>query len=144
MSESVNSSNDPIDSLVLDEFISDYRFAHSVIENLLISLESSPADSNLLNKLFREVHSIKGNSHFLGFREMTDFLHALETVLDKLRSGELFFNSAIGDIVLKAIDQIADFIDDAKSNQRTNSEQAKLLRNDLINLVHMANLAKPN
>lgn len=144
MTEPVNSSNEPIDSHVLEEFISDYRFAHSEIENLLISLESNPADNNLLNKLFREVHSIKGNSHFLGFHEMTEFLHALETVLEKLRSGELFFNSAIGDIVLKSIDQIAGFINDAKNNQRCNSKQAESLRDDLINLVNMANLARPN
>ena len=144
MTEPVKSSTQTLDSHVLDEFISDYRFAHSEIENLLIALEANPTDSNLLNKLFREVHSIKGNSHFLGFQEMTEFLHALETVLDKLRSGELFFNSAIGDIVLKAIDQISGFIEDAKCNQRTHSEQAQSLRNDLINLVHMANLAKPN
>lgn len=144
MTEPVNSPNEPIDSHVLDEFISDYKFAHSEIENLLIALETSPADNTLLNKLFREVHSIKGNSHFLGFHEITNFLHILETVLEKLRGGELYFNSNIGDIILKAIDQISTFINDAKSNQCTNSEQIKLLQDDLINLVHMANLAKPN
>lgn len=144
MTEPVNPSYEHIDSYVIDEFLSDYRFAHSEIENLLLSLETNPGDIDLLNKLFREVHSIKGNSHFLGFSEMTIFLHALETVLEKLRNGELIFNSSISDIVLKAIDQIAGFIDDVKTNQHTNSEQAKRLQKDLLNLVHIANLAKPN
>jgi len=109
-----------------------------------LSLEANPKDIDLLNKLFREVHSIKGNSHFLGFHDMTDFLHALETVLEKLRMGELYFNNAIGDIVLKAIDQISGFIDDAKNSQSTHRAQAKIIQTNLLNLVQIANLAKPN
>ena len=144
MTEPTNFLNEHLDRHVLEEFLSDYNDSQHKIESLLLSLEASPTDINLLNKLFREVHSIKGNSHFLGFQDMTNFLHALETVLEKLRIGELVFNHSIGDIVLKAIDQISAFVDDAKNSQHTHADQAKHIQNDLLNLVHIANLAKPN
>ncbi len=144
MTEPTNFLNEHIDRHVLEEFLSDYSDSQSKIDNLLLSLEANPNDVDLLNKLFREVHSVKGNSHILGFRDMTDFLHALETVLEKLRVGELHFNHAIGDIVFKAVDQISGLIDDAKSSQHTHRDQAKRIQTDLLNLVHIANLAKPN
>lgn len=144
MTESTNSFSNQIDPHVLEDFLSDYNHSHSKIESLLLSLESNPRNVDLLNKLFREVHSIKGNSHFLGFHDMTNLLHALETVLEKLRIGELHFNTSIGDIVLKAIDQISDFVDDLKNSQFTHRDHAKTIQNDLLNLVQIANLAKPN
>lgn len=144
MTESTNSSNPSIDKHVLEEFQSDYNYAHSEIESLLLALEQTPNDTQLLNKLFREVHSIKGNSHFLGFQEMTDFLHALETVLEKLRNGDLFYNHSIGDIVLKAVDQIANILHDVTHHQPTNRKQTESIQNDLSNLVTMVNLARPN
>ena len=144
MNEPTNFGSEHVDNHIIEEFLSDYSDSQNKIENLLLSLETNPTDVELLNKLFREVHSVKGNSHILGFQNMTEFLHALETVLDKLRIGELVFNHSIGDIVFKAVDQISGFVDDAKNSQHNHHDQAKRIQNDLLNLVHIANLAKPN
>lgn len=120
---------------VIDEFFSDYSYAQSEIEGLLLSLENNPTDTDLLNGLFRKVHNIKGNSHFLGLHVMTDFVHSLETVLDKLRNREISYTRTIGDVVLKAVDQIGSFITNARDNQHLNMNLINSIRGDLKNMV---------
>jgi len=118
MSIELISSRTDVDYQVIEEFLSEYNEAQSEIENLLISLENNPSDDDLLNNLFRKVHSIKGNSHFLGMHLMTDFVHSLETLLDKLRKGDVIYNPLLGDVILKAVDQIGCYVDNTRINNK--------------------------
>jgi len=131
MSVELISHNNNYDFQVIDEFLSEYSEAQSEIENLLIALENNPNEPDLLNDLFRKIHSIKGNSHFLGLHVMTDFIHSLETVLDKLRNGELAYSKSLGDVILKAIDQIGNYVHSAKNSKTTNVQLDNILQGDL-------------
>jgi two-component system chemotaxis sensor kinase CheA len=51
----------------------------------LIALEKKPTDADLLNNIFRGVHTLKGTSSFLGFNQMTELTHTSEDLLNKLR-----------------------------------------------------------
>ena len=56
-------------------------------ESGLLELEGAPGDAELLNRIFRAAHTIKGNAGMLGFEELAAFAHGLEYLLDRLRAG---------------------------------------------------------
>jgi len=61
----------------------------SELESSLLELETSPQDMDLVNQVFRALHTIKGSGAMFGFDDIADFTHALESVFDKLRNQEL-------------------------------------------------------
>jgi len=119
---------------ILEEFLSEYNSSQLEIENLLLSLEHNPNDSELLNSLFRQVHNLKGNSHVLGLHVLTDFVHALESVLDKLRKNELVYNKDMGDVVLRAIDQIGNLFTITKQNYATSMDMVQTIQSELTSI----------
>ncbi len=97
----------------MDEIIDDFIVeANELLEQLdrdLLTLEKTPEDLDLLNSIFRPVHTIKGNASFLGFTKLTRFTHQLENVLDKLRSGDMAVTPEIMDTILDGADKIKEF-----------------------------------
>jgi two-component system chemotaxis sensor kinase CheA len=61
----------------------------SELESTLLELEDRPHDIDLVNQVFRALHTIKGSGAMFGFDDIADFTHALESVFDKLRNEEL-------------------------------------------------------
>lgn len=89
---------------ILEDFLIE---AFEMIEQLdqdLIELENNPKDLDLLNRIFRVAHTIKGSSSFLNFDILTNLTHNMEDVLNKARRGELVITPDIMDVVLKSID----------------------------------------
>jgi len=76
------------------------------LEQDLMALEKRPTEANLLNSVFRGMHSIKGNAGFLGFKDISDVTHQVETVFDLAREGKFTLTSKQISLVL----QILDFI----------------------------------
>ncbi|MGD1046621.1 MAG: chemotaxis protein CheA [Bacteroidota bacterium] len=68
----------------------------------LIALEKNPVNADLLNNIFRGVHTLKGTSSFLGFNQMTELTHISEDLLNKLRKGELIADGKIIDVLIEA------------------------------------------
>ncbi|MBR7117830.1 MAG: response regulator [Helicobacteraceae bacterium] len=89
---------------ILEDFLIE---AFEMIEQLdqdLIELENNPKDLDLLNRIFRVAHTIKGSSSFLNFDILTTLTHNMEDVLNKARRGELIITPNIMDVVLESID----------------------------------------
>ncbi len=79
--------------------------AKEILEHLsqdLLALEKTPTDVNLLNNIFREMHTLKGTSSFLGFNQMAELAHTSEDLLNKLRKGELVADRKIIDVLIEA------------------------------------------
>ena len=74
------------------------------METLLLALDVSSPNPEDLNAIFRAAHSIKGGAGTFGFSDMTELTHVLESLLDKLRKGELEVQSEMIDVFLKAGD----------------------------------------
>ena len=74
------------------------------VEMDMVELEKNPSDNDLLNSIFRCIHTIKGNSGFLAFPKLEEVCHVGETVLDKLRSGELQLSSDLTTSLLNFVD----------------------------------------
>lgn len=89
---------------ILQDFLVE---AFELIEQLdqdLVELENNPEDLELLNRIFRVAHTIKGASSFLNFDVLTHLTHHMEDVLNKARHGELALTPNIMDVVLESID----------------------------------------
>lgn len=76
------------------------------MEACLLRLDVNSPDLEDLNAIFRAAHSIKGGAGTFGFTDMTEMTHMLETLLDRLRKGELKVRSEMVDAFLKAGDVI--------------------------------------
>ena len=59
------------------------------MEDILLQLEADPEDEELVNALFRAVHTIKGSSGLFGFDHVVEFTHKAESVMEKVRIGDL-------------------------------------------------------
>ena len=59
------------------------------METGLLDLEQRPTDLDLLNRIFRAAHSIKGNSGMFNFTAIGGFTHKMENILDKLRNSQM-------------------------------------------------------
>lgn len=92
----------------MQEIMEDFLIeAFEMIEQLdqdLVELENNPQDLELLNRIFRVAHTIKGSSSFLNFDTLTHLTHNMEDVLNKARKGELKLSHEIMDVVLPSID----------------------------------------
>ena len=99
----------------MEEIVQDFLLeAEELLEELdedLVKLESSSDDTDLLNKIFRAFHTIKGSSSFLGFETLTHLTHRLEDVLNKLRKFELSLSSELMDAILAGVDKAKEIIE---------------------------------
>ena len=82
------------------------------IENDLLAIEQAGADIDveLVNKVFRAAHSIKGGAGFLGLNKIKDLGHKIENILDMVRNRELVPDPEVVNIVLLAFDKLRDMI----------------------------------
>lgn len=75
------------------------------IEQDFVSLEQGDGgDQELLNGIFRSVHTIKGNSGFLALSNLEQLCHRAETVLDRLRNGEIQVSQDLATTMLSFVD----------------------------------------
>jgi len=102
---------------ILREFIAEANEGIQGLELDFIALEKSPNDAELLNKIFRVIHSIKGGASFIGFKNLENISHKTEDVLNKLRKAELQLTPCIMDILLNAVDIIKLILKDVEENR---------------------------
>ncbi|MCI6217852.1 MAG: chemotaxis protein CheW [Helicobacter sp.] len=92
----------------IQEIMEDFLIeAFEMVEQLdqdLVELEHNPEDLELLNRIFRVAHTIKGSSSFLNFDILTNLTHNMEDVLNKARRAELKITPDIMDVVLQSVD----------------------------------------
>lgn len=121
---------------ILDEFIQE---AEEIIENLdqeLIELENDPTNRELLNQIFRGMHTLKGGAGFLGLESIINLAHVIESIFDKLRNGELTLDSEKMDAILEGIDIIKNAIETLKtSNEIPDQEEIAEILNKLHALL---------
>lgn len=113
-----------------EEIIADFMVeAGEFLQQLdqdLIALEQTPDDLELLNRIFRAAHTIKGNASFLGFSKLTRFTHQAENVLDKLRSGEMRLTPEIMDLILESVDVMKHLLEHLRDESAVNIEPTLL------------------
>jgi two-component system chemotaxis sensor kinase CheA len=76
------------------------------LETSLLDLEETPDDNDLINRVFRAMHTIKGSGAMFGFDEIATFTHEVETVFDMVRNGKMTVTKRLLDLTLKSRDHI--------------------------------------
>jgi len=92
------------DSEIFLEFLSESHDHLEEAESNILTIEEDTGDLELINAIFRNIHSIKGSAGFLGLTDMQKLSHELETLLDKARKGELTITQEITGVCLTSID----------------------------------------
>jgi two-component system chemotaxis sensor kinase CheA len=108
------------DDEILQGFIEESLEHLADIGNDLLSIEEGGADIDveLVNKVFRAAHSIKGGAGFMGLTTIQDLAHATESVLGLIRSEKLTPTPAIVNVLLLAADELQNLIENiADSNE---------------------------
>jgi len=99
---------------ILEDFLIEAFEMIEQLDNDLIDLESNPEDLDLLNRIFRVAHTIKGSSSFLNFDVLTHLTHHMEDVLNKARRGELVITPEVMDVVLESTDKMKALLEHIK------------------------------
>lgn len=113
---------DPEMREIVESFLIESKEIVDSLDLDLIELEKNPTDENLLNKVFRSFHTIKGSSGFLNLTKLTALTHRCEDILNKLRKKEANLNSEIMDSILLGYDKMKELLQSIENNQNEDVE----------------------
>ncbi len=115
---------------IIQEFLVESAELLEQLDQDLVTLEERPDDLELLNRIFRAAHTIKGSSGFLGFTQISQLTHHMEDVLNKLRKGEMVVTPTIMDVILESVDKLKLLLEEVKNGTSgtvdTSDVEAKL------------------
>ncbi len=113
------------DKDIIGEFVVESREHLANIENELLAIEAcgENIDSDLVNKVFRAVHSIKGAAGFFGFSQVQGLAHEMENVLNLIRNRQLVPKPAVTDVLLRAADRLRGMIEDVEHSNEVDVSQ---------------------
>jgi len=102
------------DETLVREFLIESEELLQRMDQDMIALESSPKDPELLNRVFRAMHTIKGTSGFLGYDAVVRLSHRAEDVLNTVRRGDVTLGPRVANVLLAARDQIGKMLEDIR------------------------------
>jgi len=117
--------NDPS---LIQEFLAESEEFLQRMDQDMVALEAAPHDAELLNRIFRALHTIKGTSGFLGFEPIVRLSHRAEDVLNALRKGEAQLSRPIIDALLAARDYLGKMLQDVREGGLQQYEMGSLLK----------------
>jgi two-component system chemotaxis sensor kinase CheA len=126
---------DSIDQL-RESFVEETRDLINELEDILLSLESDSVSSDIIDQIFRSIHTIKGSGGMLGFDKVLAVTHDLEDIYDRVRSREVEFTSELKDISLETIDVLKVLL--LTKEQLNTQDQVRFA--DLCRKIHLFDL----
>ena len=125
--------------IIIKEFLVESNENLDQLDRDLVQLEREPASRELLGKIFRTVHSIKGATGFLGFGKLGGVAHAGENLLSQLRDGKLAVTPAITTGLLSLVDAIRGMLSQiAENGTEGNGDYTRLVET----LTHLQDVAQ--
>lgn len=95
-----------IDKEMLKEFVAEVEDNLHELENNLLVLEHDPVNRSLLDACFRNTHTIKGSSGYMGFTSMAKLAHAMEDMFDRVRRGEAAISEPGMALIFEGVDAL--------------------------------------
>ena len=95
------------------------------LETSLLELEESPDNAELVGRVFRAMHTIKGSGSMFGFDDIAKFTHEIETVFDLVRNGKIPVTKELINLTLSARDQIREMLDAYSGSNAVNEAKAR-------------------
>ena len=105
------------------------------LESALLALEESPGEKDVISRVFRALHTIKGSGGACGFENISHFAHEVEGVYDAIRNDKMVVTREIINLTLAARDQIAALFDEVYKNTAAESEVTEQIINRFRSLL---------
>ncbi len=124
--------------LLLD-FVEESMESLGAVESLFVRLEELPDDATLVERIFRPVHSLKGNAAYFGLMRVKEISHRMESLLDQVRQGRRKPDRGLGNLLLRGLDVLRTLLSrarDALPEEASPEEFAGLL----ADLEHFARM----
>lgn len=118
-------------SSIISEFLTESYENLDQLDQDLVGLEANPEEKDLLSSIFRTIHTIKGTCGFLGFTKLESIAHVGESLLSKLRDGELEMTQDIANSLLTMVDAVREIL----SNIETERSEGNINYSDLVELM---------
>jgi two-component system chemotaxis sensor kinase CheA len=115
-----------------EDFLVEAGEHFELIEQNFLTLEESPGDLEILNGIFRSVHTIKGASGFLGLAKVQALAHIGENVLDDLRKGRMLVSPDVMELLFETEDLLKILVNDVAINLRKQGSPVDPDTTDLI------------
>ena len=131
-----------IDDIVKDFVIDSYENLDRV-DRELVALEQDPNALDIITRIFRCIHTIKGVCGFLSYSKLREVCHAGESLLSCLRDSRLRFNPEIASALMTMVDAIRQILGCIESNRTEGDVEYSVLTENLLRLVGQAEPAKP-
>lgn len=101
---------------ILNDFLTETTEMIDGLDQKFVELETQPENKDLLNEIFRAMHSMKGSAGFLGFTHLVDITHRAESILNKLRQGEMAVAPEIITVILETVDTVKVIMTEIRSS----------------------------
>jgi len=117
-----------------EDFLVEAQEHFEQIETNFLALEEAPGDLDLLNAIFRSVHTIKGAAGFLGLQKVLSLAHIGENVLDDLRKSRMELSDRVMELLFETVDMLKVLVEDVRVQVRKQGEAedpdpSELIRN---------------
>jgi two-component system chemotaxis sensor kinase CheA len=112
---------------IISDFVTEAEESLDRIDPLFVELETNGEDKEILNDIFRCVHTLKGAAGFLGFQPVVDVAHTSENILKRLREGEIALSKRIVDAILASVDTLRVLIGHVKHGENLDENIGPLL-----------------
>jgi len=112
-------------------FLGDAEDIIQQMEDIFVKLEEYPGNIELINRLFRAIHTLKGSSSFMGFKVLAKLAHELENILDSIRGDTHTFNEDTFNVVLDSFGIIKKILVDIQSNGTDTDRDISSILTDL-------------
>jgi two-component system chemotaxis sensor kinase CheA len=123
----------------LDIFVEESKEHLQELNTSLLILEKDPANTSVLNEIFRVAHTLKGMAGTMGFNLMATLTHHMEDVLDGLRKGQVKVTTEVVDVLFQCLDALEDYVENI---MQTNSEGEKEYKEITEFLEQISNIRK--
>ena len=97
----------------------------ATLESALLKLEERPEDMEVVGRVFRAMHTIKGSGAMFGFDDIASFTHTIETVYDMVREGRLSVTQDLISLTLASCDQVKAMLDASRDGDGADVAQTK-------------------
>ncbi|OQX99669.1 MAG: hypothetical protein B6I24_02060 [Bacteroidetes bacterium 4572_128] len=126
-----------------ERFIEDASELISDLESDLLIIEKEPKNKELIERIFRVMHNLKGVSAMYGFEKIGELTHHLETIYDFIRDGKLEISDKILNITLNSVDILRNLLEDSElSNIEFKSSYEKFFA-EILEFINEIDIENP-
>ncbi|HUO35754.1 MAG TPA: chemotaxis protein CheA [Candidatus Acidoferrum sp.] len=131
-----------LDPALLQDFVAECDELLEHLDQDLVALEASPKDTDLINRIFRAFHTIKGTSGFLGFQHVVRLTHQTEDLLNLMRKGERVATPPTMEVLLRSLDRLRQMLNDIRRGVSREYQLDDLL-SQLKRLITAEEMSRP-